>query len=320
MDKKILVSIEGLSQSHRERIVSAATKNGYEVFFSQDKAEAEALARDAEIIFSFLAELSLNAPKLRWMCTPSAGINHFVALGNFPVDRAMLSNSSGAYGLTIAEHIVMVMLSLLRRADDYAEIVNRREWRRDLDIQSIYGSRITMLGTGDIGTEAVKRLRAFGPKSINGVNRSGRNPQDLYDKIVTIEHLDDILPETDILVMSLPSTPDTHHIMNEHRFSLLPEKAVIINVGRGNAIDEKSLLPMLQSGRLRAALDVFEQEPLPVDSPLWDCPNLLITPHASGNTTLPHTLDRIVEMFLEDFERYCTGKPLLRQVNLNRGY
>lgn len=320
MQKKILVAMGGLSEKHEKKIAASALKNGFEVCFSRNKSEGLAAAREAEIILSASAELAQNAPKLRWMCTSSAGINQFSAPGSFPSERAVLSNSSGAYGLTIAEHVVMAALSILRRAGEYAQMMRRREWRRDLDILSIHDSRITMLGTGDIGTQSTLRLRAFGPKWIKGVSRSGANPDGLYDEVVNVGRIEELLPQTDILVMSLPGTPQTYHLMDGHRLSLLPEGALIINVGRGSAIDEKALLPLLRSGRLRAALDVFEQEPLPADSPLWDCPNLLITPHASGNITLPQTVDRIVDMFLEDFERYCAGQQLLRQVDLTRGY
>ena len=134
------------------------------------------------------------------------------------------------------------------------------------------------------------------------------------------KQLDSILPETDILVISLPGTAETLHMLNARRLAMLPDHALIINVGRGTVIDQPSLEAELRKGRLFAALDVFEQEPLPDDDPLWNCPNLLITPHVAGDMTLPYTRQRIVELFLEDFENYCAGRPLARQVDLKRGY
>ena len=214
----------------------------------------------------------------------------------------------------------MVTLELMRRQLDYSAVVTRHEWKRDLPIRSIKGSRVTLLGTGDIGTEAVMRLRAFGPKSVTGVNRRGANPGGLYDRIVTIDRLDEALPETDLLIISLPGTPETVHILDARRLRMLPDGAFIVNVGRGPVVDTRALETELRAGRLNAALDVFEQEPLPAEDSLWTCPNLLITPHTAGNTTLPYTVERIAELFLEDFDNYCAGRPLKRLVDLRLGY
>ena len=132
--------------------------------------------------------------------------------------------------------------------------------------------------------------------------------------------LSEVLPKTDILIMALPGTKNTDHIMDERNLRLLKDGALIVNVGRGSLIDEEALLKELKSGRLRAALDVFEKEPIPVDSDLWDCPNLLITPHVAGDMYLPYTVERIVEMFLEDFRRYIKGEKPVRAVDLRKGY
>jgi phosphoglycerate dehydrogenase-like enzyme len=109
-------------------------------------------------------------------------------------------------------------------------------------------------------------------------------------------------------------------MMDSRRLGLLPDNALLVNVGRGTVVDQRALEKELRAGRLYAALDVFEQEPLPPEDSLWDCPNLLMAPHVAGNMTLPYTRDRIVELFLEDFENYCAGRPLARRVNLGKGY
>ena len=109
-------------------------------------------------------------------------------------------------------------------------------------------------------------------------------------------------------------------MLSRESLALLPDGALLVNVGRGSLLDQQALEAELRAGRLRAALDVFEEEPLPPDASLWSCPNLLITPHTAGNMTLPYTRRRIVELFLEDFENYCAGRPLLRRVDPRRGY
>ncbi len=320
MPRRLVAVNPALADKHWNQIRALAEKNGFEALFFREDAQALPYLCDAEVIFGQSAVLSQNSPRLRWLCTPSAGVDQFTAPGAFASPDAVLTNSSGAYGVTIAEHIVMLALELLRRQMDYSAIVRRREWVRDLPVRSVKGSRITLLGTGDIGREAAIRLRAFGPACQVGVNRSGRSPQGLFDRVILREELDSVLPQTDILIISLPGTPETFHMLDERRLALLPDQALVINVGRGSVIDQKALEKELRRGRLCAALDVFEKEPLPPDDPLWDCPNLLMAPHVAGNMTLPYTKDRIVSLFLEDFENYCAGRPLLRRVDIEKGY
>ena len=126
--------------------------------------------------------------------------------------------------------------------------------------------------------------------------------------------MDEILPETDFLIISLPGTPDTFRMVSEKQLKLLPDDAVIINVGRGSVIDQAALEKELRAGRL------YEEEPVPRDASLWSCPRLTMTPHVAGDTTLPRTLDRIVELFLEDFGSYCAGRVPARLVDRRAGY
>lgn len=320
--KKLLVDIVQLADEHRAAIRDAARRRGYEARFTDgDAARARAEAADAEIIFGPNPDLPGVASNLRWLCVPSAGVEAYLPRERYANPSAVLTNASGAYGVTIAEHIVMVTLEMMRRQPEYARVVARRGWRRDLPIRSIRGSRVTLLGTGDIGREAALRLRAFGPESIVGVNRSGRAREGLFDRVLKVSGLDEILPRTDLLVMSLPDTRESAGLMDARRLALLPEGAFLVNVGRGSTIDQKALVALMRGGRLSgAALDVFAEEPLPPEDDVWDCPRLLVTPHVAGNMTLRYTLDRIVDMFLEDFENYCEGRPLLQEVDRERGY
>ena len=317
---KLIVVIPVLDNAHRQRIRSAAAAHGREVLFFESVKEALPALRDAEIVFGQPAELASNAPRMKWLCTPSAGVDQFMGEKVFASPDAVLSNSSGAYGVTIAEHTIMLLLSLFRRRLDYDDILSRREWRRDLPVKSIRNGRFVLAGTGDIRQETALRLRAFGPRSVLGVNRSGQNPENRFDRVVPIRDWESFLPEADALILSLPGTPETRHLLGEKQLSLLPDGAAVINVGRGSVIDQPALEKELRAGRLCAALDVFEEEPLPQDHSLWTCPNLLITPHTAGNMTLPWTVERIVDLFLEDLENYCAGRPLSRRVDLRKGY
>ena len=318
--RKLISTIHELRPEHRTAIREAARRHGFTVQFYESADDAAQACADAEILFSGGAELLRYAKALRWLCVPSAGVDHLAGPWSEAAPGAILSNSSGAYGVTISEHVVMVLLELLRRKQEIDALTARHVWCRSTPIRSIRGARALLIGTGDIGQEVARRLRAFGPARITGVNRRGQNPGGLFDAIVPIDRLCGALREADLVILSLPHTPQTTGLLDRSALAQLPDDAVIVNVGRGSSVDEQALELELRAGRLRAALDVFEREPLPEDSGLWTCPNLLITPHIAGNMTLPYTVDRIVEMFLEDFERYCAGLPLLRQVDIARGY
>ena len=317
--RKIAAVLQELTDAQREKIRAAAEGRGFEIRFLDNAEEDPAYLKEAEVLFGHLPQIVKDAPGVKWICTPFAGVDQFLAKDAFANPETMLTNSSGAYGVTIAEHTVMLLLDILRRQPDYRKLVNAHEWRRDLAVRSIKGSRITLLGTGDIGQETAARLRAFAPANLIGVNRSGRNPGS-FDRILTAADWETILPETDVLIISLPGTKEAFHMLGGKQLALLPDGAVIINVGRGSVIDQKALLGELRNGRLYAGLDVFEKEPLAKDDPVWETPNLLITPHTAGNMTLKHTVEKIVEQFLEDFANYCEGQPLKHLVDRERGY
>ena len=321
MDRRLLVNIVQLTGTQRATITAAAAKRGFEAVFCEDAPSARAAAGAAEIIFSLDAGLIEAAPRLKWFCTTYAGVEQYIRPALLDREGVTLTCSSGAYGVTISEHIIMVTLHMMRRMGDYQALVQDRGWRRDLPVCSVRDSRVLLLGAGDIGRETAKRLRAFGPASIIGVSRSGTAQPGIFDAVHPIDALDGLLPDADLLVMSLPGTPLTENLLDERRLGLLNGNAFIVNVGRGSAIDEAALIKLMRAGRFAgAALDVFREEPSPPDSALWDCPRLLITPHVAGNMTLPYTVQRIVELFLENFERYCDGKPLKRVVTAEKGY
>ena len=231
----------------------------------------------------------------------------------------MLTNSN-SYGVTIAEHVVMVTLMLLRRMPEYEAIVRDRGWSNQLPIRSIRDSEFTILGTGNIGVNVADRLRGMGAAKITGLSRSGR-AQEGFDEVLPISRLDEVLPRTGTLIMALPGTAETYHILNRARIALLPSGAYVVNVGRGAAVEQEPLVEALNDGHLGgAALDVMDPEPLPKDHPLWTAKNMILTPHVSGNMTLGYTCDRNVEMFCEDLQNYAAGRPLNSLIDRTLGY
>ena len=323
MNRDICIFQEFLTDDHKKRITDTAAAAGFTpYFFTLDqRAEAEACVQHCEVLYAHDVPLLRAAPEtLKWYCCSFAGVDPYCKDGVFRNPDCILTNSN-VYGVTIAEHVVMVTLMLLRRMPEYEAVVRRRGWSNQLPIRSIRDNAFTILGTGNIGNHVAQRMRGMGAAKIIGVSRSGRAQEDIYDEVYPISALDQVLKDTKILVMALPGTAETVHILNRERMALLPEGAYVINVGRGTALDQAALKEALDGGRLGgAALDVMDPEPLPADDPLWEAKNLILTPHVSGNMTLGYTCDENVRLFCEDLKNYAAGRPLAGYVDRKRGY
>lgn len=323
MSKTIGVIIDFLNDGYERQINEAAARHGYTARYYPSSAAAVDNVDDCEILYGHCSrKVIASAKNLKWFCCCWAGVEHFCDDSLYQNPDCLLSNSSGAYGLTISEHLIMTALMLLRRQPEYAEVICRGDWLTlPGNIRSLYGSRITVLGTGDIGAAFARRAKAFSPARITGVRRSAKPGDPAFDEMRTIDELDAVLPETDLLVMALPNTGETAGILSRARMALLPEGAYVLNVGRGTAIDQDALIDALNSGHLGgAALDVVVPEPLPADHPLRSAKNILLTPHVAGNTTLGYTQQRSVDMFCSDLGNFAAGRPLKQLVDRKKGY
>ena len=318
---KILVINNMLEQKHFDQIKSAAGEIGAQAFFYKSETEIPQSNFDADIIYGFAPSIVKTSKTLKWLCVPWAGVDSIMGPGYFANEDCLLTNSAGAYGVSIAEHMIAISLVMMRRLDQFLLETKNGQWLSPRPQKSLKDCRITVLGTGDIGTTFASRARAFEPAALVGVCRSGKSSLSVYDKVLPVSELDSILPETDLLAMSLPATSQTKGILSRERLALLPEGAYIVNVGRGSAIDEEALADNLENDHLAgAALDVFQTEPLPADNRLWKTKNLLITPHVAGNMTLAYTKDKNVQMFIEDLKNFAEGKPLRYLVDRKLGY
>ncbi|MCR4558277.1 MAG: D-2-hydroxyacid dehydrogenase [Saccharofermentans sp.] len=318
---KVLVINNLLKEKHKEQIRRTTYMIGGDVVFVDSGKDIPGDFEDCDIIYGFGIENAKKNKNLKWLAVPSAGVDFLMKPGIFANEECMITNSSGAYGVSIAEHIIAVSLMMMRKLDLVYRESLAGKWSSPRPQRSLKDSRILVLGTGDIGCSFAKRARSFEPESITGVCRSGRCDEEAFDSIRKTEALDELLPETDLLVMSLPDTPETRNVLSRERIALLPEGAYVVNVGRGSAIDENALADSLDEGRLAgAALDVFRNEPLPEDSRLWKTRNLLITPHVAGNLTLDHTLNMNVDMFCGNLKNYGNGLPLKNLIDRNKGY
>jgi len=325
MSRNICVFQDFMTEEYESMIRTAAADAGFGVrFFTEAQfEEAKAFLPEAEILYAQAPKLLREAPAtLKWYCASSAGVDVYCKNdGIFANPDCLLSNSN-AYGVTIAEYTVMITLMLLRRWPHFAQSLQEHGWLAPVPVRSIQDSRITILGAGSIGNDVAQRMRALGAAKIVGLTRSGKSKAaHLYDAVYPISDLNEVLKTTEILIMALPSTPETIHILNAERIALMPKEAIVINVGRGTAIDQDALAEALNAERIAGAgLDVTVPEPLPADHPLWSAKNIIITPHIAGNLTLGHTCRTNVAMFCEDIANYAAGRPLAHLVDRSRGY
>ena len=308
-----------MSDEQKERLeaISPSTKYVYEnaQTVSQDIIDA------SDVILGTLTPAAVCESKnLKWLQLWSAGSDVFQKFGKFP-EGAILTNGSGAYGLTISEHLIAMIIMLKRKLYVHYQDQLECKWGEGVgEISSIYGSTILILGLGDLGSEFAKKAKAMGA-SIVGIRRSARPAPEFVDEVHTVDRLDELLPKADILVISVPDTDETKKMINKERLSKLKKSAIVINVGRGATIDTEAITEALEKGQISgAALDVTDPEPLPHTHKLWKLPNVLITPHSSGNHNLPETYRRLIEIALENFEAYVGDKPLRNVVNFDRQY
>ena len=322
--RKIAVYVNFMNERYRSQLDSEAEKLGFTLDYYGCPQDSEALGdriEEYEIIYGHPAPALLQrAENLRWLCSDFAGVEGYLPDGVWPRPDCLLSNSSGAYGPAISEHIVMVLLMLLRRMPEYQAALSQGQWPCYTPVRSIAGSPAVLLGTGDVGSHTARRLKALGAR-VTGVCRSGRSAEPAFDRVLPVSRLESALPQADALILALPATPETIGILSRERLALLPPTAYVVNVGRGSAIDQDALVEALRAGRLAgAALDVMTPEPLPAGHPLRTCPNTILTPHVSGNMALGLTCDLDVELFLRELARYAAGEPLANLVDRARGY
>lgn len=311
------------AEHYQAYLMQEAERRGFAVrFLEYATAQPEDL-EGVSILFGHpSADLIRSAKGLKLFFNCWAGMDAYTQEDFAGSPGCCIANASGAYGLMIAEHVVMGLLMLLHRQREYDALISAGEWRRvEGTIGSIRGKRVTILGTGDIGTEVARRLRPFGPARLTGISRSGRQ-HSLFDAVFPVEALDLLLQETDVLICAIPGTTETKGMLDKKRLALLPQGALLVNVGRGSLVDQEAMTEMLQAHTLAGAvIDVTVPEPLPAAHPLRQMEHVILTPHIAGSlVALPYTCTKTVEMFLEDLDHFIAGEPLAHGASLAAGY
>jgi phosphoglycerate dehydrogenase-like enzyme len=310
----------------RIHTVGAPTSSDGDGAATPSREALEAIV-NAEVYFGFgiTRPLFLAAERLRWVHSAAAGVRGalFAEMLASPV---LLTNSAGIHAVPIAETVVGGILYLLRGLDMAVDQQRDGRWDKsrfvatDSVLRELGDCRVLILGTGGIGSEVARRVAAFGARCIGVRRRPERGAPLGFERVIGLQALDEELPAADVVVLAAPLTEETNAVLNEARIARLRRGAIVVNVARGALLDEDALAATVAADRIRGAvLDVFRDEPLAANSPLWQLRSVLITPHVSP-VSPGRFWPRQLELFLENWRRYVDGRPLRNLVDKRAGY
>lgn len=316
-EKKIPLLITG---GMPEYLLEKIYTDGYEMQHIENPTDEQLAAAEVIVGFPPVPRLSA-ATSLKWLQIPWSGADGYADHPDFP-SHVTLTNATGAFGRPIAEYAFGAVFTLMRRFHQYRDCQKEAKWERQGDELSPTGKHVLILGAGDIGTNAARLFKMMDCR-ITGVRRVVRDVPKEFDAMITLEQVDTVLPEADIVICCMPHTPLTQGFFTKARFEKMKSTAIFVNVGRGTLVDHEALADVLNEGKIfGAALDVTFPEPLPENHPLWKCRNVLITPHVSGQTFagLKDKENFFFQVCKENLENYRDRKPLQNQVDLKTGY
>ena len=293
---------------------------GYEVvYISEDEVSYRDAISDVDLLVCYDPFKRLDISKLKqlkWIQLFSVGIDQ-LPKQKVREQGIVVSNNRSGFSIPMGEWIVMKILELLKNSKRFYDKQREKKWQTDSSLLELYNKTVCFIGTGSIAIEAAKRLQGF-DVNITGINSTGRRVE-YFNSCHPMKELHNVLPQADVVVLSIPYTKETHHLINEESISYIKKGACLINIARGSIIKESALIDALRKGNIHgAALDVFEEEPLPEESPLWEMNNVIITPHNSWISEM--RTERRYRIVYENLRRYINGEALLNIVDIDKGY
>jgi len=303
----------------REKLIESYSELNFR--FHTNINEAENDLKDADVLITYGEDLNDKyidmAKKLKWIMVISAGLDEmpFEAIEKKGIT---VTNAKGIHAIPMAEYTIGMMLQVARQAKVVIDNESNNNWDRTPTMMELYGKTIGILGAGAIGQEVARLAKAFNMKVI-GLNRSG-DPVENFDQIVTKKQLGSLLKESDFLVSVLPKIKETNNILGKDEFKQMKKSAILINIGRGNVIHEQDLIKALRNEEIQhAVLDVFNEEPLPIDHPFWSEEKITVTPHLSGIS--PQYQPRAFEIFNYNMKVFLDRKgDYINLIDLKKGY
>lgn len=285
-----------------------------------DRKEAMAHLRETDILITFFLctrKMLDAAPALRWIQAISAGVD-YMDLEEIRRRRILLTNGRGISTIHMAEFAIGAMISLTRGFHTMVRNQMEKKWDRQLPSGEIHGATVGVIGLGAIGEELAKKASLMGMRVI-GVRRTAA-PVEYVEKVYPQAEMGAVFEQSDYIVNLLPSTPDTEKIIDRRLFDLMKPTACFINIGRGQTVNEADLIEALQKKKMKAMVsDVYEKEPLPEESPLWEMENVMVSPHVCGMS--PNYMARAMEIIDHNLEAYVRGRgEMMNVVDLGAGY
>ena len=291
----------------------------------EEEADLAAALPDAEVFFGWtLPREHFGAmKKLRWMHTPNAGVEANL-FPEFVASDVVLTNGTGLHSVSIPEHVLALMLALGRNLHLAARLQARREWNRfgaiafGSGIRELHGSNLAILGAGAIGASLAERASALGMR-VRVLRRRADRPVAGAEAVVGPESMHELLAWADFVVLATPLTAETRNLIDARALDAMKSSAFLINIARGEVVDDDALVDALRRGRIAGAgLDVFREEPLPPESPYWELENAIVTPHVSGYT--PGYFEKTLALFRDNLRRYLGGETMRNRVDKRLGY
>lgn len=314
--KTILITTEFTEE---EKAKAAEIAAGHHLIYKGSTGFSPEEIEQADAVLGNFPPRDLAAARsLKWLQLQMAGTDGYLKPGILP-EKVVLTNVTGAFGESIAEYVLGAVLLLKNHFHTYIRRQSQKSWAK-IPVTNLKGSTVLLLGLGDIGRETAKRMKAMGAYVIAVKRRPSERP-DYVDELYYEAELDRVIPRADVFVLTIPMYAEVRHIISQRRIALMKPSALLVNIARGGLIDQDALIAALQQGKIAgAALDVFEQEPLPEDSPLWELENILLTPHNAGGFSSPMAREKIGQIMLDNLERYLTGQPLKNVIDKKNGY
>jgi len=309
MSKKVLIALDLDSELYKRY-----THEGAEITIKKPGEVTPLDVADKEIIVGNIKPaLVADAKKLELLQLNSAGYDNYVKV---VPSHVKLCCCVGAFSPALSEHLLAMTFSLIRHFHLYRDKQQNKDWSNCGKIISVEGSTIAVFGLGDIGKAYARKVKALGAKRVIGVKRNLKDKPDYVDEVYTLSDVDKFVGDCDLIANVMPSSPETTQFFNEAFFKKMKQGSYFMNVGRGDAVNQEDLISALQHGPLKgAALDVTTPEPLPKDSPLWECQNLLLTPHVAGWFFLRETVERIVNISSTNMKNFIDGNlPLKNEI------
>ncbi|WP_445492011.1 D-2-hydroxyacid dehydrogenase [Niallia sp. 03133] len=317
----IVAVCEEILPSHQEKILR---ETGEEIhLYRTVKDVPDQIKESLEVILAYGPSFDGQKvatferfPKLKWVQWFSAGIED-LDIRELDARDITLTNASGIHVKPMSEYVLMCMLYFEKDMDRYQILKNKKQFDRSKLVGELTSRKVLLYGTGVIGQAIAKTLSLF-DITVYGVNTSGK-PVPHFQKTYTLEEAEMEIGHVDYVISLLPSTTKTRNFFTKSYLQKMKPESVFISIGRGDVVDEQAVVELIQSKTLRgAAMDVFQQEPLPVDSPLWECENLILTPHMSAKSI--YYIDRCVEIFINNVKARRTDGEMINVINTSREY